>query len=105
VTERTAEIGLRKALGATRRRVLLEIMVEGIVLALISGICGLVLVALLASVVNNMPMPAFFTGLPVEFDTVQYVTLLLGAIAVLSALPPAWRAARMTPVEALRFEK
>jgi len=105
VTERTAEIGLRKALGATRRRVLLEIMAEGLVLALISGICGLVLVALLAGIVNSLPMPAFFAGLPIEMDTVRLVVVLLGAVAIVSALPPAWRAARMTPVEALRFEK
>ncbi len=105
VTERTAEIGLRKALGATRRRVLLEILGEGLVLALISGTCGLMLVALLAGIVNSLPMPAFFSGLPIELETVQLVILLLGAIAVLSALPPAWRAARMDPVEALRFEK
>jgi putative ABC transport system permease protein len=105
VTERTAEIGLRKALGATRRRVLLEILAEGLVLALISGTCGLMLVALLAGIVNSLPMPAFFSGLPIELETVQLVILLLGAVAVLSALPPAWRAARMTPVEALRFEK
>ncbi len=105
VTERTAEIGLRKALGATRRRVLLEILAEGLVLALISGICGLMLVALLAGIVNSLPMPAFFSGLPIKLETVQLVILLLGAVAVLSALPPAWRAARMTPVEALRFEK
>jgi len=105
VTERTAEIGLRKALGATRRRVLLEIMAEGLVLALISGTCGLILVALLAAIVNALPMPAFFSGLPIEMDTVRLVILLLGAVAIVSALPPAWRAARMTPVEALRFEK
>jgi len=105
VTERTAEIGLRKALGATRRRVLLEILAEGLVLALISGTCGLILVAVLAAAVNALPMPAFFSGLPIELDTVQLVILLLGAVAVFSALPPAWRAARMTPVEALRFEK
>ncbi len=105
VTERTAEIGLRKALGATRRRVLLEILAEGLVLALISGTCGLMLVALLAGIVNSLPMPAFFSGLPIELETVRLVILLLGAVAVLSALPPAWRAARMTPVQALRFEK
>ena len=105
VTERTAEIGLRKALGATRRRVLLEILAEGLVLALISGTCGLILVALLAAIVNSLPMPAFFSGLPIELDTVQLVILLLCGVAILSALPPAWRASRMTPVEALRFEK
>ncbi len=105
VTERTAEIGLRKALGATRKRILGEIMLEGLVLALLSGLCGLVLVMGLAAIVNSFPMPAFFSGLPIEPDTVWQVTLILGTVAVGSALPPAWRAARMTPVEALRYEK
>jgi putative ABC transport system permease protein len=105
VTERTAEIGLRKALGATRRRVLLEIMAEGIILALVSGACGMLLVAGMAAIVNSLPMPQFFSGLPIQKDLVLKVTLLLGAVALCSALPPAWRAARMTPVEALRYEK
>jgi len=105
VTERTAAIGLRKALSATSKRILGEIMLEGLVLALLSGLCGLILVLGLAGIVNSFPMPAFFSGLPIEPDTVWQVTLILGAVAVGSALPPAWRAARMTPVEALRFEK
>ncbi len=105
VAERTAEIGLRKALGATRRRVLLEILAEGLILALISGTCGLILVGLVSVIVSTLPMPAFFSGLPIEVGTVERVIVLLGAVAIFSALPPAWRAARMTPVEALRFEK
>lgn len=105
VAERTAEIGLRKALGATRRRVLLEILAEGLILALISGTCGLILVGLVSVIVSTLPMPAFFSGLPLEVATVERVIVLLGAVAIFSALPPAWRAARMTPVEALRFEK
>jgi putative ABC transport system permease protein len=105
VTERTAEIGLRKALGATRSRVLLEIMSEGVILALVSGGCGLLLVAGMAAIVNSLPMPQFFAGLPIQKELVLKVTLLLGAVALGSALPPAWRAARMTPVEALRYEK
>jgi putative ABC transport system permease protein len=105
VAERTAEIGLRKALGATRRRVLLEILAEGLILALISGTCGLILVGAVSAIISTLPMPAFFSGLPLNLQTVELVILLLGAVAVFSALPPAWRAARMTPVEALRFEK
>ena len=105
VTERTAEIGLRKAVGARRRRILLEIFAEGLILSLMSGGGGLLLVWGLASIVNSFPMPEFFSGLPIELDTVLMVALALMAVAVLSALPPAWRASTMTPVEALRFEK
>jgi putative ABC transport system permease protein len=105
VLERTAEIGLKKALGATKKRVLFEILTEGILLSAVSGVIGLLLVAGLAVVVNSLPLPAFFSGLPINEKLILNLVGFLGAVAVLSALPPAWRAARMTPIEALRFEQ
>ncbi|MEJ2147131.1 MAG: ABC transporter permease [Acidobacteriota bacterium] len=105
VLERTAEIGLKKALGATKKRVLFEILTEGILLSAVSGVIGLLLVAGLAVVVNSLPLPAFFSGLPINEELILNLVGFLGAVAVLSALPPAWRAARMTPIEALRFEQ
>ncbi len=104
VVERTSEIGLKKAVGATRGRVLFEVLLEGIVLAGISGTAGLLLVGGLAAVVNSLPMPAFLGGLPIDQTLIVRLVLILGAVAVISALPPAWRAARMTPIQALRFE-
>jgi putative ABC transport system permease protein len=104
VVERTAEIGLKKAVGATRARILFEILLEGLVLAAISGSAGLILVGALATIVNSLPMPAFVGGLPLDQTLVIRLILLLGGVAVLSAFPPAWRAARMTPIQALRFE-
>jgi ABC-type antimicrobial peptide transport system permease subunit len=50
-------------------------------------------------------MPAFFSGLPINPDLVLRLVALLGGVGIFAALPPAWRAAGMTPVEALRFEK
>ena len=105
VIERTSEIGLKKAMGATSRRVLVEFLLEGVLLAGISGGLGIVLVWGLASIVNSLPMPAFYAGLPVSTDMLVKLVLILGAVTIFSALPPAWRAARMAPVEALRFEK
>jgi putative ABC transport system permease protein len=105
VAERTAEIGLRKAVGATRLRILSEFMTEGLVLALVGGGVGMLMVAGIASVVNSFPMPDFYAGLPIDSNLVLRLALILGAVGVLSALPPAWRAANMTPVEALRYEK
>jgi putative ABC transport system permease protein len=105
VMERTAEIGLKKAMGATRQRILVEFLLEGLLLAMISGGIGMIIVCALAAIVNSLPMPDFFFGLPLEPGLALRVTFLLSAVAILSALPPAWRAARLTPVEALNFEK
>ena len=105
VAERTNEIGLKKALGATSRRVLLDFFLEGLFLAVLSGLAGLILVWLLATGVNSLPMPAMFSGLPIHWPLVAWATLALGIVAVLSALPPARRAASMSPVEALRYER
>lgn len=104
VSERVNEIGLKKALGATGRRILLDFFLEGIFLALLSGLAGLALVLLLAGAVNSLPMPEMFSGLPVKWNILAFASLALGLIAVLSALPPAWQAAQLTPVEALRQE-
>ena len=105
VAERTNEIGLRKVLGATRRRILADFFLEGIILAAVSGLAGLLLVILLAAGVNSLPMPAMFSGLPIQWGTLIFATLALGTVAVLAALPPAFQAARLTPVEALRHER
>ncbi len=105
VAERTNEIGLKKALGATRRRILLEFFLEGLLLAVLSGLLGIAVVGALASAVNSLPMPDMFGGLPVSYRTGLIAGAALGAVALLSALPPAWTASRLTPVEALREER
>ncbi len=105
VNERTREIGLRKAIGATRRRILADFLVEGAVLALASGALGWLAAWSLATLVNSFPMPEMFAGLPVRGQTTAWAFSALGVIAIASALIPAWRAASLTPVEALRYER
>lgn len=105
VAERTNEIGLKKALGATRGRILLDFFLEGVFLAALSGCGGLLLTLGVARIVNSLPMPAMFSGLPIHWPMLVFATFALGLVAVLSALPPAQRAAEMTPVEALRHER
>jgi putative ABC transport system permease protein len=105
VAERTNEIGLKKALGASRTRILAEFFGEGLALALLSGLVGSAAVFSLASAVNSLPLPEMFAGIPLNGKTLLIVSSTLVTVAVLSALPPAWRAAALTPVEALRFER
>ncbi len=105
VNERTREIGLRKALGATRARILMDFLVEGCVLAFLSGLAGWSVAFGLSSLCKLVQMPDMFPGLPVNWSTTAFTFAALSVIAVLSALIPAWRASALTPVEALRYER
>lgn len=105
VNERTREIGLRKALGATKRRILVDFFMEGCLLAGVSGAIGWAGAFGLSSLLKLVPMPDAFPGLPVSMDTTLVSFCALTLIAMLSSLVPAWRAASLTPVEALRYER
>jgi putative ABC transport system permease protein len=105
VTERTREIGLRKALGATRGRILMDFLAEGCTLAFISGAIGWSIAFGMSSALKLVQMPDMFPGLPVSGLTTAVAFLMLTVIAILSAIVPASRAAALTPVEALRYER
>ncbi|HEY3824269.1 MAG TPA: FtsX-like permease family protein, partial [Bryobacteraceae bacterium] len=105
VSERTREIGLRKALGATRLRIMVDFLTEGCALALLSGLVGWSIAFGLSAVLKLVPMPDMFPGLPVSGATTGLAFGTLTVIAIASALFPAWRAASLTPVEALRYER
>jgi putative ABC transport system permease protein len=105
VTERTREIGLRKAVGATRGRILVDYLLEGVLLAGVSGLWGWAGAYGIAAAVNTLPKQEMFGGLPVNGATTAVAFAALGVIAVASALWPAWRAASLTPVEALSYER
>ena len=105
VSERTREIGLRKALGATRLRIMIDFLVEGCALAFASGFIGWAIAFGLSAALTFVKMPDMFPGLPVSGKTTALAFGTLGIIAIASALFPAWRAASLTPVEALRYER
>ncbi|MEP6717214.1 MAG: ABC transporter permease [Terriglobia bacterium] len=105
VSERTREIGLRKALGATKSRIMVDFLVEGCVLAFSSGFVGWAIAFGLSSALTLVKMPDMFPGLPVSGVTTALSFGALSVIAIASALFPAWRAASLTPVEALRYER
>jgi len=104
VRERTREIGVRMALGATRRSILRQFFLETIFVVVISGGVGLILAYGFCGIVNLAPMPPFFSGMLTSWKIAAMSIFLLGLISVLSALYPANRAASVDPIEALRFE-
>ncbi|HEX8871296.1 MAG TPA: ABC transporter permease [Candidatus Acidoferrum sp.] len=104
VRERTREIGVRKALGATRESILRQFFVETIFVVLVSGAAGLFISYGFCAVFNLLPKLPFFDGLVASWKFAALTVSLLGVIAVLSALYPANQAASVDPIEALRFE-
>jgi putative ABC transport system permease protein len=104
VRERTREIGMRKAVGATRRSILSAFFIETMIIVFVSGAAGMSLALGLCAAVNTLPMPEFFAGMLATWQTSAGTLALLGTVAVLSALYPARRAASVDPIEALRHE-
>ncbi|HEV3216478.1 MAG TPA: ABC transporter permease [Vicinamibacterales bacterium] len=104
VRERTREIGLRKALGATRKRIHRQFVIEGLALTLFSGMVGFAGGIALCKLINVLPMPARFAGMIVTPGTAVFAVVALAAVGILAALYPAARAAALPPVESLRYE-
>lgn len=104
VRERTREIGVRKALGATPQAIQRQFFLEGFLLTLGSGVIGMVLAVGLCALVNLAPMPARFSGLIVSWQTGLLSVAVLVVVSIVASTYPARRAADLAPVEALRFE-
>lgn len=105
VTERTREIGLRKALGARRIDILVQFLTESIVLSLFGGLVGIGLGWLISYVVGQIAAANNAEINPaIGLDTVLLATLFSTAVGLFFGLYPANRAASLEPVEALRYE-
>jgi putative ABC transport system permease protein len=101
VTERTREIGLRKAIGAKRRDILVQFLIEAITLSLLGGFVGIVIGAGGAIAIGKLVEN--FTPVVAPGSVIMAVSFSL-AVGLFFGLYPAWRASRLNPIEALRYE-
>ena len=101
VTERTREIGLRKAVGASRKDILWQFLIEAVTLAVFGGLTGIAIgtagAQLVSSLIDNFESV-------VTTQSVLLATTVSAFVGLASGLYPAWRASRLHPIEALRYE-
>jgi len=100
VTERTKEIGIRKAVGATQRSIMSQFLIEAVILTAIGGFAGLVIGEALSFLINAYsPLPAY-----VPLWAILLGLVVSAGVGIVFGLYPAWRGAKLDPIEALRYE-
>jgi putative ABC transport system permease protein len=112
VTQRTREIGVQKALGARRRYILLQFLAEALTITFIGGVLGIILAYAVALSVGRLTLYSAFAKngeagdirLIIAPGTLIAATLILAAVGLVSGMVPAFRASRLDPIEALRYE-
>jgi putative ABC transport system permease protein len=104
VSERTREIGIRKAIGAKRRDILVQFLIEAAVLSLSGGLIGLALALIMSLFLRNVPLGQLTAGAQISVGVVILALAVSIGIGVISGTYPAFRAARLDPIESLRHE-
>jgi putative ABC transport system permease protein len=104
VQERTREIGICKAVGATTRRILMQFFAESMTLTLGAGLAGMATGWGLCALINQLPKIDFFAGMIVTPEVAVLAFGFLLLVGVMSSIYPAFMAAIIDPIEALRYE-
>ena len=109
VTERTREIGIRKAVGARRRDILTQFLVEAIVVSVLGGAIGIIIGTGISALIGTVQMPGnggASQSLPTQvgLDSVMLAFFVSAAVGLFFGIYPATRASRLNPIEALRYE-
>jgi putative ABC transport system permease protein len=112
VTQRTREIGVEKALGATYKTILTQFLAEALAITAVGGLLGIVLAYLISFSVGSLTLysavakhgEAGDIRLVISLSSVVIATAILGAVGLVSGMVPAMRAAQLDPIEALRYE-
>ena len=104
VAERTREIGIKRAVGASKSRIMRELVSEAGVMGLIGGLVGLTLGAIVVAVANEAGRCSGTILFHLTFGTAIFALVFSIVLGMVAGVVPAWNAARMDPVEALRYE-
>ena len=104
VTERTKEIGIRKAMGATRRDILSQFVIEAVLISLVGGLLGVAFGVLASQLLNGLPLAGTQVSTVLSGDIAVLALVVSAAIGLFFGIYPASRAAKLHPIDALRYE-